>query len=156
MSEENYLGEQLAKAMRRHNTGSEAGWAEERNTAEAVIFVLQQMGYLFTPAAQWRAEGRPDPHDHRYECERARLFKGHMTDDYLANEVYLTPDIANLTAAKDRIRWLSRALQSSERLRAGVALQRDAAMRDAHNLRDELITVTAERNAFKARLEEVT
>lgn len=36
-----------------------------------------------------------------------------MTDDEVANAVYLDPTIANLTAAKDRIRWLSRALEAA-------------------------------------------
>lgn len=82
-----------------------------------------------TPAATWRASGEPDPHGNRYDCERATLCMGDMTDDELANGVYLHGDgthgrpspqdiiagkahspIAWLTAAKDRIRWLSRRL----------------------------------------------
>jgi|GEM_PF-827209 hypothetical protein len=65
-----------------------------------------------TPAARWREAGEPDPHDGKYEGERASLCKGDMTDDELANEVYLDPNIGNLTAAKERIRWLSRKLES--------------------------------------------
>lgn len=63
-----------------------------------------------TPAALWRAEGKPDPHGTDYDRERARLAHGDMSDDQIANAVYLDPSIGHLTAAKDRIRWLSRRL----------------------------------------------
>lgn len=82
-----------------------------------------------TPAAEWREQGHADPHGTRYNCERAALTMGDMTDDQLANAVYTHGDtkpslqdllkgeahmpIAYLTAAKDRIRWLSRALEAS-------------------------------------------
>ena len=64
-----------------------------------------------TPAAKWRENGQPDPHGAQYDGERATLCKGNLTDDELANEVYMYPTIVNLTAAKERIRWLSRALE---------------------------------------------
>lgn len=82
-----------------------------------------------TPSAQWRANGEPDPHGNAYDCERAALALGRMTDDELANAVYmhdftigsahyalrgLPSGIALLTAAKDRIRWLSRALEATQ------------------------------------------
>lgn len=78
-----------------------------------------------TPAARWRADGMPDPHGDLYNCERADLALGNYTDDELANAVFLYGDkrptmdelkageilpIALLSAAKDRIRWLSRKL----------------------------------------------
>jgi hypothetical protein len=63
-----------------------------------------------TPAAKWREAGEQDPHGDTYKCRRKELGGGHLTDDELANEVYLTPNIANLTCAKERIRWLSRQL----------------------------------------------
>ena len=69
-----------------------------------------------TPAAHWRTEGEPDPHGDRYNCERVKLTKGELTDDQLANEFYLYDHRNGLSsmfwlqAAKDRIRWLSRAL----------------------------------------------
>jgi hypothetical protein len=72
-----------------------------------------------TPGARWRAEGEPDPHGNRYDCERASLPLGNMTDDELANQLYLCDhrrslaSIGLLTAAKDRIRWLSRALAAA-------------------------------------------
>lgn len=69
---------------------------------------------------------RIDPHGRRYACERAALALGNLTDDELANAVFLhgneQPAMADLaagkalagivylTAAKERIRWLSRAL----------------------------------------------
>jgi len=70
-----------------------------------------------TPAALWRIKGEPDYHGTRYDCERAKLVGGDMTDDQLANAVFVDPTMVNLTAAKDRIRWLSRAL---ERARAAL------------------------------------
>jgi hypothetical protein len=79
-----------------------------------------------TPSARWAADGLRDPHAGRYACERAALTLGNLTDDELANAVYLhgneQPSMADLvagkalsgivylTAAKERIRWLSRAL----------------------------------------------
>ena len=79
-----------------------------------------------TPSARWAADALPDPHGNRYACERAALTLGNLTDDELANAVFLhgneQPAMADLaagkalagivylTAAKDRIRWLSRAL----------------------------------------------
>ena len=77
-----------------------------------------------TVAAKWREEGKEDPHGTQYDCVRATLVMGDLTDDELANAVYLHGDIYSsmsdvisgkaimpivyLTAAKDRIRWLSR------------------------------------------------
>ncbi|WP_158809623.1 hypothetical protein [Beijerinckia sp. L45] len=79
-----------------------------------------------TPAAQWRERGEADPHGDRYNCLREQTLGGHMSDDELANHVYMDGldelDImpgfpareygreARLTMAKDRIRWLSRQL----------------------------------------------
>lgn len=88
---------------------------------------------LGTPGARWAVIGEPDPHGTRYDCERAALVMGDLTDDELANAVFMhgnerqtmaeliggaTPAIAYLTAAKDRIRWLSRALAAAESLSA--------------------------------------
>ncbi|MEX0180064.1 MULTISPECIES: hypothetical protein [unclassified Stenotrophomonas] len=88
---------------------------------------------LGTPGSRWAASGEPDPHGTRYDCERAALVMGDLTDDELANAVFMhgnerqtmadlvggaTPAIAYLTAAKDRIRWLSRALAAAESLSA--------------------------------------
>lgn len=82
-----------------------------------------------TPSAKWRAEGEPDPHAGRYDCERAELAMGDLTDDGLANGAFMNYDaplnlagilagthsspIAWMTAVKDRIRWLSRSLEQA-------------------------------------------
>lgn len=83
-----------------------------------------------TPAAAWREAGEPDPHGDAYDCEREDLCLGSLTDDELANAVYLhdhksinvdmsaylsgqPSSIALLTAAKERIRWLSRKLEEA-------------------------------------------
>ena len=73
-----------------------------------------------TPVAHWRAEGKKDPHDDKYLCARNELCMGNLTDDELANEVFLYDhrtglnSMSYLTAAKERIRWLSRKLAAAE------------------------------------------
>jgi hypothetical protein len=97
-------------------------YAPERLKAQPA----ESLGEQGTPAAKWRATGEVDPHDDRYNCERAALAMGDLTDDELANEAFLNYDvrpsiddllsgkakmpIVYMTAVKDRIRWLSRAL----------------------------------------------
>ena len=82
-----------------------------------------------TPAATWRVNGEEDPHAGHYDGERAQLTLGSYTDDELANAVFLhgcdrpSPEamlagkafsgIVFLTAAKERIRWLSRKLEEA-------------------------------------------
>jgi hypothetical protein len=79
-----------------------------------------------TPGLRWAVEGQPDPHGSAYDCERAALTLGALSDDELANEAFLNYDrrppvekvvagtafmpIVYMTAVKERIRWLSRAL----------------------------------------------
>jgi hypothetical protein len=88
------------------------------------LFALENAGS--TPAAHWRAKGEPDPHAGHYDGERAGLTLGQLTDDELANAAFMHYDrrppisevlagrafmpIAYMTAVKERIRWLSRAL----------------------------------------------
>jgi hypothetical protein len=83
-----------------------------------------------TPGATWREKGEADPHGTRYNCERAALTLGTLTDDELANGAFLAYDrqpsvdellsgkgftpIVWMTAVKDRIRWLSRKLAEAE------------------------------------------
>jgi|GEM_PF-6396649 len=74
-----------------------------------------------TPAARWRENGEADPcGEDSYNCERANLCMGHLTDDELANEVFLynhrigLRSAGYLTAAKERIRWLSRKLEQDK------------------------------------------
>jgi hypothetical protein len=73
-----------------------------------------------TPAANWREDGAKDPFGDQYNCERSELAMGYLTDDELANEVFLydhrngLASMPRLTAAKERIRWLSRKLVAAE------------------------------------------
>lgn len=87
-----------------------------------------------TPAAKWRVEGQPDPHEGKYGGKRSELSLGDMTDDELANAVFMfgdvrpkvedliagtaKPSIVYLTAGKERIRWLSRQLEKSLEMQA--------------------------------------
>ena len=80
-----------------------------------------------TPSARWRIKGEEDPHPDLINKERSELLMGNLTDDEMANEVFMygnarpsphellagtaKPAIAYLQAAKDRIRWLSRKLE---------------------------------------------
>jgi len=89
-----------------------------------------------TPAARWAANGEPDPHGDSYDCERADLTMGNLTDDELANAAFMNYDsrpsiedimagkahmpIAYMTAVKERIRWLSRALVKATAAPAAV------------------------------------
>jgi hypothetical protein len=94
-----------------------------RILADARAAIDAMAGYVVpaqrqpTPAAKWREAGHMDPHSTRYDCEREHLLMGSLTDDEMANAVFLNnSDIATLTAAKDRIRWLSRQLCEAQRL----------------------------------------
>ncbi|APQ14605.1 hypothetical protein BJP27_23805 (plasmid) [Pseudomonas oryzihabitans] len=42
-----------------------------------------------TPSSTWREQSEADPHGDRYSCERAALPMGDMTDDQLANAVFM-------------------------------------------------------------------
>ena len=81
-----------------------------------------------TPSSKWASSGESDPHGKAYDCERAELSMGEYTDDELANAVFMHDhrsfgiaatmrgepgSIVLLTAAKDRIRWLSRSLDKA-------------------------------------------
>lgn len=99
-----------------------------------------------TPSSHWSADGKPDPHGKTYDCERAGLHMGNMTDDELANGAFLNYDqplnvagilagtchspIAWMTAVKDRIRWLSRSLEK-------VAAERDALAAELKESREQ-------------------
>lgn len=96
-----------------------------------------------TTAAHWREKDEPDPHGSYYDRERAQLALGDLTDDELANAVFMHGDskpsiaeindgkakmpIVYLTAAKERIRWLSRKVEESKRIEQSMAeVLRDA------------------------------
>lgn len=81
------------------------------------------------PANRWKERGESDPFSDYLDMERAHLCMGNYTDDELANEVFMhdhrnedimalhragkPTSIAILTAAKERIRWLSRHLKKT-------------------------------------------
>lgn len=92
-------------------------------------------------AAKWRERGQPDPHGSRYDCERAALCGGSMTDDQIANGVFLNPSIGNLTAAKDRIRWLSRSLEAA--LAPPVAVKDDTARSPLASVTEQAVEAAA-------------
>ena len=112
-----------------------------------------------TPAAKWRQEGQADPHGDHYSCQRAALTLGEYTDDELANGVLLhgneplninallrkTPGyhsaIVWLTAAKDRVRWLSRSLEESSAREQALQLRLNAADQRIDELMAEIETV---------------
>lgn len=80
-----------------------------------------------TPAARWREKGEPDPHAGKYDRERHELCLGELTDDehprmedIMAGDTHLP--VVYLTAAKERIRWLSRRLSDMEAQAARAAV----------------------------------
>lgn len=88
---------------------------------KAYFTLLSALRINATPSAFWWANEQTDPHGAHYAVgvERAKLAMGDLTDDELANGVFMNGDgsnssdrffrpIAWLTAAKERIRWLSR------------------------------------------------
>ncbi len=124
-----------------------------------------------TPAANWRQEGKTDPHNTRYECQRVDLTMGQLTDDEIANAVFLCDhrtsfdSIVYLTAAKDRIRWLSRSnealiaqLEAAQKERDEFRLafqQNEQAKQELFAQKDLLITanLNISRRAEKAEAE---
>ena len=103
-----------------------------------------------TPSSNWNAAGEVDPHGETYNCERSALSMGTLTDDELANAVFLygnqRPNIDDvisgkahmpivyLTAAKERIRWLSRSLVKAETELATLREQvRQASVEPSHD-----------------------
>jgi len=127
---------------------------DEYESLRARVAELEAKQQPATPAARWRVDGAADPHGERYDCERADLALGELTDDELANAVFMhgneMPDfqrvlagtakmpIVYLTAAKDRIRWLSRALAGATSIiegRAAAAPAADTARKTHHRHR---------------------
>jgi hypothetical protein len=131
-----------------------------------------------TPAAKWRQEGQADPHGNHYNCQRAALTLGQLTDDELANGVFLhgneplninallrkTPGyhsaVVWLAAGKDRIRWLSRALEESKareqalQLRLNTADQRiDELVISEAALREEVFSQRAKIEKLEQQVE---
>lgn len=101
--------------------------AGKDEVADEVVNAVREVPLPATPSSKWKEQGEPDPHGTAYDCERAALCMGYLTDDELANAVFLNyvirPNLqdiidgkahspfAYVTAAKERIRWLSRALE---------------------------------------------
>ena len=120
---------------------------------------ITELNSKSTPSANWFINGEKDPFPELINQERGSLCLGNHTDDELAAEVFLygnpsdreksqrlmsgqIPDIAYLTAAKERIRWLSRHLESS--LKANQELvnrivELETIIRSQENDDDELI-----------------
>jgi hypothetical protein len=113
---------------------AEQGDAEELGTQMFEIVHSLSKLEISTPDAIWRVKGEEDPHGAMYNGERAALMLGNLTDDELANAVYIHGNahphpadiiagkaisgIVYLTAAKERIRWLSRKVHElKEQLR---------------------------------------
>jgi hypothetical protein len=84
-----------------------------------------------TPSSHWSKEGSEDPHKGHYDKERNSLTLGTYTDDELANGAFMNYDVRPsvddlisgkrfspivwMTAVKERIRWLSRALEKEKK-----------------------------------------
>jgi hypothetical protein len=140
--EQVHLGGNKQRAYKNSTTGdyvspcvqdAYSGWRSALEYTEARAYPKQD-NPPSTPASTWRANGEPDPHGTRYDGERAKLCLGKMTDDELANAAYLNYDtrpsiqdlldgngfmpIVYMTAVKERIRWLSRALLARTKLRS--------------------------------------
>lgn len=106
---------------------------------------LAQPGAPASPspaASPWAVDGKTDPRDGQYHGDRSHLCMGSLTDDEMANAVLLyghpRPRIedvvsvnsfmpnAYLRGAKDRIHWLSRALNVALAALADLSLQPQA------------------------------
>jgi hypothetical protein len=74
-----------------------------------------------TPAADWREQGKPDPHGDYYDHKkRDAIMGGQFTDDEVAYKCGMASgrdleSISTLHMAKERIRWLSRQLVAAEK-----------------------------------------
>lgn len=104
--------------------------ADVATNGVAAIKTRGKADHPITPSSRWSATGESDPFGRQYDCERAKLAMGHLTDDELANGAFMNYDvrpslqdiidrkanspIAWMTAVKDRIRWLSRALERAK------------------------------------------
>ncbi|MCV9380446.1 DUF3850 domain-containing protein [Aeromonas hydrophila] len=102
----------------------------EQKPGYVVMGLQKQHG---TPAANWLEAGEHDPFGDRYNCNRDALPMGNVTDDALANQLFVCDhrhdlqSITLLTAGKERIRWLSRKVEGSKRIEQSMAeILRDA------------------------------
>jgi hypothetical protein len=103
-----------------------------------------------TPSSNWKETGAEDPHGSRFDVERGQLVLGHLTDDEMANAVYMHGNAklthaqilagelmphAYLTGARDRIRWLSRALEKALAALTKMTQDRDERLKNNLALR---------------------
>jgi len=85
-----------------------------------------------TPSSHWKANGEPDPHGDSYSCERAQLSLGHLTDDELANSLFINynvrPSMEEMLSGEKLapIVWVQAA---KDRIRSIFARPSSAAMR---------------------------
>ena len=116
--------------------------------ADAMAAIRAGAQRVEAPSSNWSADGKPDPHGKTYDCERAGLHMGNMTDDELANGAFLNYDqplnvagilagthhspIAWMTAVKDRIRWLSRSLEKAVAERDALTAELEAQYPSEH------------------------
>jgi hypothetical protein len=112
-----------------HDHAGDTRLAQFHAAIKAVEAELAKPAESSTPSSKWKKNGEADPHGNAYDCERAALTLGYLTDDELANAVFLHYDIwpnlqdiidgkahspiVYVTAAKERIRWLSRKLEEA-------------------------------------------
>lgn len=118
-----YVGDKTHPKYGEHQTAKSA---EDFPIGVYIVIVQKPVPVASTSAAEWRVKGEEDPHAGLLDVERAKLPMGDYTDDQLANAVFMygnveptldqllsgtakTP-LVYLTAAKERIRWLSRQL----------------------------------------------
>lgn len=119
---------ELYKADAMENQKTIAYWQEQANKLSANVQTLQEhlMKYEGTPANRRGDTGDEDPFIRYLDRERADLPLGKLTDDELANAIFMNYDvrppiedllsgkgimpIVYMTAGKERIRWLSRKL----------------------------------------------
>jgi hypothetical protein len=132
---------------------------EAQKASNSTVETTEESGLKEAPSTKpnrWLEEGEKDPHGTTYDKERATLTLGHFTDDELANGVYLNadqpldikrtlardpeyhPPIAWLTAAKERIRWLSRALIRKAKYASDLRVALALTVRKLEELNDHL------------------
>lgn len=83
-----------------------------------VVEIKEAFTITRTPAAQWRVDGEPDPFDGRFDGDLSVCCMGDKDDLTIARELRdcwgKMLSIGALTAAKERIRWLSRRIFLSD------------------------------------------
>ena len=129
------------------DNGTGEVWIDGRWVASEISDRLMQrlMPVTGTLSHRWTE----DPHAGQYDGERADLALGDFTDDELANAVFMhgneMPDIGAvlagkakmpvyLTAAKERIRWLSRRLDATLKALAVASVKAEQVQCDPRDI----------------------